>query len=231
MNKAIDVSSAPPITASQADCLKRQGITKIIVGTSYPYGGSPKQRIEAARLFGFEVAEYQFPQFRQIPLTDEVWIDVETPPGATADLIRASMATQQRPVGIYSSRTMWSATVGSYNVKAEFPWLKVWAADYGSLPRPFKPFGGFVEADLSMMQYKGDTEICSMSVDLNLIIEQPMEEEQMPRLVHNTTDGKLYLVGFQQPIWITSTDEVAALEKAYGPRIDLSNDTMQQMVT
>lgn len=169
--KAIDVSSAPPPSDQQIACLKAQGVVKAIVGTSYTYGGSPAQRIAAYKKGGLAVAEYQFPTDIKQPITDEVWLDVETPPGCTIAQIRAAL--NNIPIrGIYSSATMWTGTVGSYNVKAEHPWLECWDATYGALPRPWVPFGGFTEADRVMVQYAGNVSLCGLSVDLSEILQE-----------------------------------------------------------
>lgn len=210
--KVIDVSYAPPPTQQQIDCLKAGGIGKAIVGTSYDYGGDPAERVAAYKKGGFIVAEYQFPGDLKPLLTDEWWLDAENPPGAQIAEVRGACNRDPRPEGIYSSRFMWAACgLDGWDIKAEFPWLKLWMADYGELPRAFHAFGGFTEADVVMVQYEPNASVCGLTVDLNVTIgEDHMPTPEYEELKQADQDIESVIVAKDTAL----KDAIAALAQA-----------------
>lgn len=210
--KVIDVSAAPPPSQQQCDCLKAQGIGKAIVGTSYNYGAEPAKRVAAYKKGGLLVAEYQFPDDLKPLLTDEWWLDAENPPGATRDSMRRACSLHPEPAGIYSSRFMWaSCGLDGWDIKSEFPFLKLWLADYGSLPRPLHTFGGFSDADVVMVQYQNTTTVCGLEVDLSITIgADHMPTAEYDELFQRDEDIKKVLVAKTDAL----SEAIAALAQA-----------------
>lgn len=232
MRRAFDLANFTAVpTHAQMGCLKAQGYTHAYVGSSF--GDAADYQIARLSRGGFVVGEYMFPT-RTHDTDREWWLDAELSPGTVINqtTIRDTIkAATNKPKGIYSNRTAWLNVIGfDWNVKAEFPWLKLWDANYGwTMPRPFNAFGGFVLADRIITQWS-PLGLCGLNLDLNVMEDEPIaEEEDMPKVVFNTTDKKIYLVGYEKPIWITSPDEVMQLETAYGKQIALSDATIQQM--
>lgn len=233
MRRAFDIANFTPVpTGAQMDCFKAQGYTHAYVGSSF--GDVAPYQIARLQRGGFVVGEYMFPT-RTHDTDREWWLDAEKSPGTVVNqtTIRDSIRkATNKPRGIYSNRTAWLECIGfDWNIKEEFPWLALWDANYGwTLPRPFNAFGGFTIDDRLITQWSS-TGLCGLNADLSVMADAPVvEEEDVPKVVHNTTDNKVYLVGFKSPIWITDVNELAQLEKAYGPQVDVTDATMKQMV-
>jgi len=112
-------------------------------------------------------------------LFTSIWLDVEGGPQywskSTAANIKfleqmftAAKAYQPKyNLGIYTSASQWSPIVGSsYSGGKNFP---LWYAAYNNIQNfnDFRPFAGWTAATLH--QWKGDTTLCGVGLDLNII--------------------------------------------------------------
>lgn len=159
--KAIDLGnySAVP-TQEQVRCIIAAGYMKAIVGTSF--GSVWQQQIEAFERGGIDVEEYVFPG-HQPRSSRPFWIDCETG-DATTQAIRALAPTA---TGIYTRRGWWVSETGDWDIKTEFPHLRLWDASYGDPPPAFVPYGGF--SGRAMHQWHDSTLLCGLNVDLNIM--------------------------------------------------------------
>lgn len=162
--KAIDLGnySAVP-TQEQVRCIIEAGYTKAIVGTSF--GSVWQAQITAFEQGGMDVDEYVFPG-HQPRSSRPFWIDCETG-DATIQAIRALAPTA---TGIYTRRGWWTSETGDWDIKSEFPHLKLWDASYGDPPPAFVPYGGFTEREIH--QWHDSTNLCGLNVDLNIIEQE-----------------------------------------------------------
>ncbi len=180
--KAADFSNWQRIPdAADIAALKALGVTRVIVGSSF--GTVAAAQIAACEAAGFEVQEYQFPEALRVPVAEAWWLDVERRTHVTTqDEVRAACRSAVPPIGIYTSASQWAALMGTWAIVAEFPWLKLWTASYGPLPRPFIFYGGWDHAD--MTQYQDTTDIgTGFQVDIS-----DYEEEDMPLSDQDKTD-------------------------------------------
>lgn len=102
-----------------------------------------------------------------------IWLDIERlnwPSNYVAnrrfilDMV-AELKEKQKSFGIYTNLNNWAEIVGqSWDGVKDYP---LWYAHYDSLPNysDFKAFGGWTRP--AMKQYKGDTTVCGVGVDLS----------------------------------------------------------------
>ena len=170
---AADVSNWSHIpTDADIAALKALGVTRAVVGTSFPHQNSDgtytwigDDQCRAFEAAGFEVQEYQFIGHYR-PTTRVWWLDVEL--NETEEQIRAAVIATH-PTGIYTRRGVWETL--DWDIVAEFPGLKLWNADYGTPPRTFIPYGGWPEP--TMVQYHDTMDIgTGLEVDLSYYEEE-----------------------------------------------------------
>lgn len=180
-------------TADQVAGLRALGVVRAVVGSSYSTKSgnyvAPAQ-LAALETGGVLCGEYQFPDALR-GTAREWWLDCETAQ-ATQASVRSVCAGAHPPTGIYSRKSWWDENVGSWNIKAEFPWLRLWDAAYvhgegrgvrceiaaaeaehvaqaianeRSRIRPFARYAGFEWRDL--VQWHGSVKLCGLNVDLS----------------------------------------------------------------
>ena len=113
----------------------------------------------------------------------QIWLDIETNPSSgcswsgysaasncayVTELVNA-VRTAGRSVGIYSSYYMWEDIMGSAQACTTHGvnGVPIWYAHYDGNPSfgDFKTFGGFKKP--GMKQFKGDTTLCGVDVDIS----------------------------------------------------------------
>lgn len=170
--KAADFANYARVpTPADIDALRDLGITRVIVGSSFSqrqpdgtYRYVAADQMAVCEAAGFEVHEFMFIG-RVYPTKRTWWLDVEL--AETPDEIRAAVAIY-RPDGIYTRKGIWDLL--DIDLVSEFPGLKLWDANYGPLPRPFRPYGGWDRAD--MTQYHDTMDIgTGFEVDLSVYEE------------------------------------------------------------
>lgn len=167
----LDFANYTPVpTPDQVRGWLAKGYTKAIIGTSF--GDVWQRQIQVCEANGMDVAEFQFPE--ALHRTErEWWLDCETPT-ATKDAVRAICKGNSGltlPAGIYTGGWWWVPNMQNWNIVAEFPWLKLWDASYGSPPPPFTPYGGWHTRHIH--QWQGSIYFGGLNVDLDI------EEEEM----------------------------------------------------
>jgi GH25 family lysozyme M1 (1,4-beta-N-acetylmuramidase) len=111
---------------------------------------------------------------------NRIWLDIETNPSPNCgwtkdfdvnckflkDLVTA-VKTSGKQVGIYASHYMWISILGGVDKCNEFTGVPLWYAHYDGVPSfaDFAPFGSWKTPFAK--QYKGTTNTCGGSVDLN----------------------------------------------------------------
>lgn len=199
------------------DALKALGVTRVIVGSSF--GNVALKQIAACQPH-FEVQEFMFPEALRTPLGDW-WLDVEISPYHVPTQVEVRHACQRTPIGVYSSKSQWDALWPDWDIVSEFPWLKLWTANYGPLPRPFTPYGGWTAP--SMTQYQDTTDIgTGFEVDLS---EYTAEEVEMqPFLVWCDEEKAAYIVGPTGAKPVYNRKDYDAFEAAFGkPALTLTS--------
>lgn len=190
---AVDISNySGAITAEQAECWRQNGVRKVIVGLQSP--SLAAQQMAVIVDAGLELEAYWYFSFSRSPIAQaetawdrcngwpvkRLWLDFEDDPGdmvpsAVADwiVLAASVARSRGPVGIYSAAWWWVPYTGNTDRLRDLP---LWVAhyDYESDIDPVA-FGGWTKA--SMEQYSGTTELCGVSVDLDVYEEEDMVDQ------------------------------------------------------
>ena len=218
MIKAVDLSNWSAIpTPAQVQCLKDQGYSHAFVGSSF--GSVWRQQIAALEKGGMVVGEYMFPE--HVHDTDrDWWLDIERSPGTTVtqQTVRAAINDAvNKPKGIYSNRTAFVDCIGfDWRIKQEYEWLACWDANYGDLPRPFIPFGGFTIEDRIITQWAGSTNLCGLNVDLNVMEDEdmPLTEDDLNKIAHKLATDPEFVKALVDTSYLGAKREVKDMQDA-----------------
>lgn len=185
--------SRPP-TQTEAELWCQLGLKLMVVGTSFrvmpPFAAGQHLNMWSRYV---PVQEYMFPESLHSTPHDW-WVDAETP---TANQASIGHAINKGAGGIYTRRGWWNDNLPGWNIKAQYPALKLWDARYthgdgpclivnalntGNMDAikaaiiaerdatpPFRAYGGFTKAD--MTQWHNSITIFGINVDLNFFEE------------------------------------------------------------
>jgi GH25 family lysozyme M1 (1,4-beta-N-acetylmuramidase) len=186
---AVDVSNySGPISPEQARCLRQAGVEHLIAGTQV--ASICRQQLEAALEAGLTIDAYVYLHWRRDVVAEvqsargtlaglqvgRLWLDCEDDPAglSAAEVVgrvgAALEACGPAACGIYTGRWWWLPGTGN---STEFAGLPLWHAEYTFSPeaRPdfdaFQSYGGWTRP--SMWQFQGTTQVCGLSVDLDLL--------------------------------------------------------------
>jgi hypothetical protein len=188
MDHALDVSNYSGVFGAEAvACWRALGYQHLVCGTQRPE--ITHRQLEAALGGGMTVDAYVYLYWR-FAIAEQVraafdtiagvnvgrlWLDCEDAPGGRppheiVDLIsQAASACGQFPHGIYTGRWWWEPNTAN---STAFSHLPLWHAEYTPAPSvlpdfaAFQGYGGWTRP--LMWQYQGTTQVCGISVDLNL---------------------------------------------------------------
>lgn len=195
MRRAIDVSNySGQINGATISCWRNQGYDHLICGTQRRE--ITRQQLQTAQAeITLDAYVYLYwsrdiaAQVREALETisglnvGRLWLDCEDDAGGrtpeqVVSLIRDAVAACDNfPNGIYTGRWWWQPSTGD---SQEFAGLPLWHAEYTAHPNVlpdfdgFRPYGGWTRP--SMWQFQGTTNLCGVTVDLNLMdAEAPVQ--------------------------------------------------------
>lgn len=191
MAKVLDISrwTAVP-TPDQVACLWELGYRRVVIGTRADKDFAA-QFAAFAEHGGWTIEAYLYLYWAQdgaqqardcVAVIDgaaisRVWLDVEfddqnlfvSTERCYAVLDAASVELRGYSTDLYSSASQWAQS----GMDERYADRLLWDANYGPLPRPWVPYGGWTERE--MVQAEGSVPVCGLNVDNGE--EEPMTTE------------------------------------------------------
>lgn len=241
---AVDMSTyGGELTATEAECMADAGVKLIIAGAGHPnsLGKWTEKQAEAASKAGLLIDGYRWlrltepiaPQMENafssmgnmLPKVRMWWIDCEdtnlgdmTPPQVVAAIQEAVAFCAKKKVkhGIYTGRWWWPKTGDSI----AFAHLPLWAAYYDENWDGL-PYGGWAQS--AIHQYKGTTDLCGQSVDLNyaknlVVAEEPADVRDLAaRLatLEDTSESQWRAFHMRQDLHYLATGKWSEVETSH----------------